>query len=111
MMGRIAGKTKWDQAPSGDLDLAMIHASLRALAGQLAEATAPGAVQSSHPAASATGMLNDVADIRDGLAYWTRVLAEYSVLRLNVTQKEVARTLGISTQTINRWVNDPVLTD
>lgn len=110
-MGRTAGRTKWDQAPPGDLDLTMINASLRTLAGQLAEAALPDPAWASHPATGATGVLADVADIRDGLAYWTRVLAEFSVIRLHVTQKEVARTLGISTQTINRWVNDPLLTD
>lgn len=110
-MGRMAGRTKWDQAPPKDLDLATINASIHNLAGRLAEATAPASFRTSHPAASSSQMLAEVKDIRDGLAYWTRVLAEYSVLRLNVTQKEVARTLDISTQTIHRWVNDPLLTE
>ena len=110
-MGRAAGKTKWDQAPPKDLDLATINASIHSLASQLADATAPAKFRSSHPAASSSRMLADARYLRDGLAYWTRVLAEYSVLRLNTTQKEVARELNISTQTINRWVNDPLLTE
>jgi hypothetical protein len=111
MMGRAAGKTKWDQAPPKDLDLESINASIYSLACQLADATAPAQFRSSHPAVSSSQMLTDVRDLRDGLAYWTRVLAEYSVLRLNRTQKEVARELNISTQTINRWVNDPLLAE
>jgi hypothetical protein len=111
MMGRTAGKTRWGQAPPKDLDLATINASIHALATQLAEASSPALFRASHPVASSSRMLADVKDIRDGLAYWTRLLAEYSVLRLNTTQKEVARTLDISTQTINRWVNDPLLTE
>lgn len=111
MMGRTAGKTKWDQAPPKDLDLAAINASIHDLASRLAEATAPAQFRGSHPSASSSQMLADVKDLRDGLAYWTRVLAEYSVLRLNTTQKEVARMLNISTQTINRWVNDPLLAE
>jgi DNA-binding transcriptional regulator YiaG len=111
MMRRMAGKTKWDQAPPGDLDLATINASIHDLASQLAEATVPAQFRASHPAASSSKMLTDVKDVRDGLSYWTRLLAEFSVLRLNTTQKEVARMLNVSTQTINRWVNDPLLTE
>ena len=111
MMGRISGKTKWDQVPPKDLDLITINASIHDLASRLAQATTPAQLRASHPAATSSQMLTDVRDIRNGLAYWTRVLAEYSVLRLNTTQKEVARTLGVSTQTINRWVNNPILAD
>jgi hypothetical protein len=111
MMGRMAGKAKWDQAPPKDLDLATINASIHELAFRLTEATAPTSFRASHPVACSSQMLAEAKDIRDGSAYWTRVLAEFSVLRLNTTQKEVARTLDISTQTINRWVNDPLLTE
>lgn len=110
-MGRAAGKTRFDQAPPADLDLEAINASIHALATRLAEATLPVRFKSSRPAEVSAKMLTELADARNELAYWTRVLAEYLELRMKITQKEVARDLDISTQTINRWVNDPILTE
>ncbi|HEY8590055.1 MAG TPA: helix-turn-helix domain-containing protein [Naasia sp.] len=41
--------------------------------------------------------------------YWERVIAEYALGKQGMTQREVARLLGVSTATINRWAQHPVL--
>lgn len=41
------------------------------------------------------------------LEYWSRVLVEYAS-RAGVPQREIATALRVSTNTVNRWVREPV---
>ncbi len=41
------------------------------------------------------------------LEYWSRVLVEFAS-RAGVPQREIATALGISTNTVNRWVREPL---
>lgn len=48
-----------------------------------------------------------LANTRDQLDTWTRVLAELGA-KYNTPKRALARELGISTSTLARWLEDPV---
>jgi DNA invertase Pin-like site-specific DNA recombinase len=52
--------------------------------------------------------LTGLRSFRRNYDYWERVIAEYSLAKQGMTQREVARLLGVSTATINRWAQHPV---
>lgn len=52
--------------------------------------------------------LTGLRSFRRNYDYWERVIAEYALTRQNMTQREVARLLGVSAATINRWAQHPV---
>jgi len=47
-------------------------------------------------------------EFRRSYDYWERVTAEYMLSKRGFTQRDVARLLGVSTATINRWAQHPV---
>jgi hypothetical protein len=55
--------------------------------------------------------LTGLRSFRRNYDYWERVIAEYALTKQNMTQREVARMLGVSTATINRWAQHPVMID
>lgn len=52
--------------------------------------------------------LTGLRSFRRNYDYWERVIAEYALNKQEMTQREVARLLGVSTATINRWAQHPV---
>jgi DNA-binding NtrC family response regulator len=52
--------------------------------------------------------LSGLRSFRRNYDYWERVIAEYALTKQDMTQREVARLLGVSTATINRWAQHPV---
>ena len=52
--------------------------------------------------------LTGLRSFRRNFDYWERVIAEYALVKRGMTQREVARLLGVSTATINRWAQHPV---
>ena len=52
--------------------------------------------------------LTGLRSFRRNYDYWERVIAEYALTKQEMTQREVARLLGVSTATINRWAQHPV---
>jgi len=55
--------------------------------------------------------LTGLRSFRRNYDYWERVIAEYALTKRSMTQREVARLLGVSTATINRWAQHPVAID
>jgi hypothetical protein len=53
--------------------------------------------------------LTGLRSFRRNYDYWERVIAEYALTKQEMTQREVARLLGVSTATINRWAQHPVM--
>lgn len=53
--------------------------------------------------------LTGLRSFRRNYDYWERVIAEYALTKQDMTQREVARFLGVSTATINRWAQHPVI--
>lgn len=51
--------------------------------------------------------LRTAGTARDDLDYWTRVLAEVAI-RDGLPKQQIARALGVTTQTIRRWAEDPL---
>lgn len=39
---------------------------------------------------------------------WERLTAEYALTRMNYSQREAAKELGVATSTINRWSQSPL---
>lgn len=52
--------------------------------------------------------LTGLRSFRRNYDYWERVIAEYALVKQEMTQREVARLLGVSTATINRWSQHPI---
>lgn len=52
--------------------------------------------------------LTGLRSFRRNYDYWERVIAEYALTKQEMTQREVARLLGVSTATINRWSQHPL---
>jgi hypothetical protein len=109
-MGRNAGKTRFDVIQHEELlGLDDVGDSLAKAGETLAKTMRePRFDPDAFPVKCAADWLNAAATARDQMAYWTRVIAEFAVLRLEMTQKDVARSLNVSTQTINRWMKEPV---
>lgn len=55
--------------------------------------------------------LTGLRSFRRNYDYWERVIAEFALAKEKITQREVARLLGVSTATINRWAQHPVMID
>ena len=53
--------------------------------------------------------LTGLRSFRRNYDYWERVIAEYALNKQKMTQREVARMLGVSTATINRWAQHQVI--
>lgn len=53
--------------------------------------------------------LSGLRSFRRNYDYWERAIAEFALTKRNMTQREVARLLGVSTATINRWAQHPLL--
>lgn len=73
-----------------------------------------GAVEAFEDAERAAGerfqrTLTGLRSFRRNYDYWERVIAEYALTKQDMTQREVARLLGVSTATINRWAQHPVM--
>ena len=55
--------------------------------------------------------LTGLRSFRRNYDYWERVIAEFALTKQNMTQREVARLLVVSTVTINRWAQHPLQSD
>ena len=53
--------------------------------------------------------LSGLRSFRRNYDYWERAIAEFALSKQNMTQREVARLLGVSTATINRWAQHPLV--
>lgn len=53
--------------------------------------------------------LSGLRSFRRNYDYWERAIAEYALAKRGMTQREVARLLGVSTATINRWAQHPIV--
>lgn len=53
--------------------------------------------------------LAGLRSFRRNYDYWERAIAEYALSKRGMTQREVARLLGVSTATINRWAQHPIV--
>ncbi|MBX3100569.1 MAG: helix-turn-helix domain-containing protein [Salinibacterium sp.] len=53
--------------------------------------------------------LSGLRAFRRNYDYWERAIAEFALTKQNMTQREVARLLGVSTATINRWAQHPIV--
>lgn len=53
--------------------------------------------------------LSGLRSFRRNYDYWERAIAEFALTKQNMTQREVARLLGVSTATINRWAQHPLV--
>ena len=93
--------------------LAEILAEIEKVAGDLAQRihavsadTETSEALGTTDAERARAALGHLATGRGHLADLTRMLAEFSALELDMTQRDVARHADISTQTINRWIKN-----
>jgi len=53
--------------------------------------------------------LSGLRSFRRNYDYWERAIAEFALSKQNMTQRDVARLLGVSTATINRWAQHPLV--
>lgn len=113
-MGKPAGRRNWDVEQAQEVTLVEAIATLgetsaacgrdlQALSTDSEEKKLLGTTDQQRAIAA----LARAAKGRDDFEYWTRVLVELSV-RAGVSQREVARKLGITAQTVARWVSEPV---
>lgn len=56
-----------------------------------------------------TQALSGLRSFRRNYDYWERAIAEFALTKQDMTQREVARLLGVSTATINRWAQHPLV--
>ena len=54
-------------------------------------------------------ILTGLRAFRRDYDYWERVIAEYALTRMNLTQRDAAVQLGVGLSTINRWAQHPLL--
>jgi len=47
-------------------------------------------------------------DFRRQYSYWERVTAEYALGKMQFTQRDAAKYLGVGVSTINRWAQHPL---
>lgn len=50
-------------------------------------------------------------EFRRQYTYWERVVAEYALARMEYTQRDAAKYLGVGVSTINRWAQHPLTID
>ena len=60
--------------------------------------------------ATKTRLLSGLKQFRRNYDYWERAIAEY-MLATGMSQRDVARLLGVATSTINRWAQHPLESD
>lgn len=53
-------------------------------------------------------ILTGLRAFRRDYDYWERVIAEYALTRMNLTQRDAALQLGVGLSTINRWAQHPL---
>jgi transcriptional regulator with XRE-family HTH domain len=52
--------------------------------------------------------LSGLKQFRRNYDYWERAIAEYSLETQGLSQRDVARYLGVAASTINRWAQSPL---
>ncbi|MDQ1126236.1 DNA-binding NtrC family response regulator [Microbacterium sp. SORGH_AS 505] len=55
--------------------------------------------------------LTALRDFRRQYGHWERVIAEYTLQKMNYTQRDAAKYLGVGLSTINRWAQHPIQID
>lgn len=114
--GRRTGKTDFDVYQLGEIDgVADIGRSFEELGRKLAEVAAESAdvpddrdsPDTRLVALRLEQLMEAVAQHRDGLAYWERVIAEYALHRRGYSQRKTAQLLGVGVSTVNRWSQNP----
>ena len=112
--GAPAKARPWDVLQINEVDVADIISTLREIGEDLAQQmtrlkdeqlakTFHGGDEKQRLRAALRVTGAAVAD----LEYWSRVLVEFAS-RAGTPQREIATALGISTNTVNRWVREPI---
>ncbi|MBH0055013.1 helix-turn-helix domain-containing protein [Salinibacterium sp. SWN139] len=52
--------------------------------------------------------LSGLKQFRRNYEYWERAIAEYALERQGLSQRDVARYLGVAASTVNRWAQNPL---
>lgn len=115
-MGSLPGRRSWETTRPHDDDLPRLLGDITQTCSDMAtkisavsqpteQTTALGTTETEQARAA----LGHLAIGRDQLAYLTRVLVQMSALRLGMTQRESAEHADISTQTVNRWLKQPLV--
>jgi len=52
--------------------------------------------------------LEGLRKFRRNYDYWERLIAEFALAKMGYTQRDVAKYLGISLTTVNRWAQNPL---
>jgi transcriptional regulator with GAF, ATPase, and Fis domain len=55
--------------------------------------------------------LTTLREFRRQYGRWERVIAEYALGKMNYTQRDAAKYLGVGVSTINRWAQHPLTVD
>ncbi|GAB3574601.1 hypothetical protein GCM10027406_04870 [Leifsonia lichenia] len=55
--------------------------------------------------------LTTLRDFRRTYGRWERVIAEFALTKMNYTQRDAAKLLGVGVSTINRWAQHPLRID
>lgn len=54
--------------------------------------------------------LSGLKQFRRNYEYWERAIAEYALEKQGLSQRDAARYLGVAASTINRWAQNPLVT-
>ncbi|MEL0627642.1 helix-turn-helix transcriptional regulator [Salinibacterium amurskyense] len=52
--------------------------------------------------------LSGLKQFRRNYEYWERAIAEYALEKKGLSQRDVARYLGVAASTVNRWAQNPL---
>ncbi|MBH0099924.1 helix-turn-helix domain-containing protein [Salinibacterium sp. NSLL150] len=52
--------------------------------------------------------LSGLKQFRRNYEYWERAIAEYALEKQGLSQRDVARYLGVAASTVNRWAQNPL---
>ncbi len=52
--------------------------------------------------------LSGLKQFRRNYEYWERAIAEYALDKQGLSQRDVARYLGVAASTVNRWAQNPL---
>jgi transcriptional regulator with GAF, ATPase, and Fis domain len=55
--------------------------------------------------------LTTLREFRRQYGRWERVIAEYSLAKMNYSQRDAAKYLGVGVSTVNRWAQHPLTLD
>lgn len=55
--------------------------------------------------------LGELNGFRRDYANWERIIVEFALTKRNMTQRDVARLLGVGLSTVNRWAQHPLTYD